>query len=692
MRRFDSGRSRAMSLGLVHVTLASILGVASFAVFALDATTASASVASRDAAARAFAALSSRLGSPGTWNDAIELPGVPGLNIGGNAGVISISCASSGNCSAGGNYMDGSSHLQAFVANEIDGTWGGAIEVPGTAALNVGGNAIVNSVSCTSAGNCGAGGSYLDSAGDGQGFVVTETNGTWGTATEVVDPLAIGSANAAGVESLSCTATGSCSAVGLDVTTGGAPTGFVLTETGGSWSAATEITMTSTLGTGGAELSAVSCTSPGNCGAEGAGVYQDTAVHGGLAYIPFEVSETGGTWGTPSLFPGLATLNVGLIGVPNAISCTATGDCSTGGSYTDALGNAQAFVADETKGTWGNAEEVPGTSTLNVGAALVNSISCTSPGNCGASGGYSTTSLPEDFVVNETNGTWGNAEEVPGFATLAIGGSAAIINPISCSSAGNCSSGGGYIDSLGAYQAYVVTEKDGTWGDAIEAPGSAALNTGGGAQITAIACSADSGCAAGGYYGVGTQFQALVTDMAPLFTPQTALSVTSTHGKVGTALRLTTSGGSGTGGVTFSVTDGSAKGCAIAGTSLKATSAGTCVVTATKAGDVTYLAATATTSVVMAAVARPGNVTVSFAANSSALSSADKSQLAALAKKLVQGASITVTGSAKGNAKLAKGRASAVASYLSGKDHTHASVKTVTTSSANTATVVTTKQ
>jgi len=261
-----------MSLGLVHVTLASILGVASFAVFALDATTASASVASHDAAARAFAALSSHLGSPGTWNDAIELPGVPGLNIGGNAGVISISCASSGNCSAGGNYMDGSSHLQAFVANEIDGTWGGAIEVPGTAALNVGGNAIVNSVSCTSAGNCGAGGSYLDSAGDGQGFVVTETNGTWGTATEVVDPLAIGSANAAGVESLSCTATGSCSAVGLDVTTGGAPTGFVLTETGGSWSAATEITMTSTLGAGGAELSAVSCTSPGNCGAEGAGV------------------------------------------------------------------------------------------------------------------------------------------------------------------------------------------------------------------------------------------------------------------------------------------------------------------------------------------------------------------------------------------------------------------------------------
>ena len=31
-------------------------------------------------------------------------------------------------------------------------SWGSAIEVPGTAALNVGGNATVNSVSCPSAG------------------------------------------------------------------------------------------------------------------------------------------------------------------------------------------------------------------------------------------------------------------------------------------------------------------------------------------------------------------------------------------------------------------------------------------------------------------------------------------------------------------------------------------------------------
>jgi hypothetical protein len=180
--------------------------------------------------------------------------------------------------------------------------------------------------------------------------------------------------------------------------------------------------------------------------------------------------------------------------------------------------------------------------------------------------------------------------------------------------------------------------------------------------------------------------------MAPLFIPQATLSLTSSSGKIGTALKLSTSGGSGTGALTFSVTNGSAKGCAISGTSLKATSAGTCVVTVSKAGDSTYLAATSTKSVAFALPARPGAVTVQFIGSSGALSSAAKSALTALSKKLVSGASITVTGSAKGNAHLAKSRASAVASFLSGKAHTHATLKTVTSSSANTAKVITTKQ
>jgi hypothetical protein len=71
-----------------------------------------------------------------------------------------VSCASAGNRSGGGYYLNSSHHHQAFVVSEVNGTWGTAIEVPGTAALNTGGHAGVNSVSCTPAGSCSLGGDY----------------------------------------------------------------------------------------------------------------------------------------------------------------------------------------------------------------------------------------------------------------------------------------------------------------------------------------------------------------------------------------------------------------------------------------------------------------------------------------------------------------------------------------------------
>jgi hypothetical protein len=103
------------------------------------------------------------------------VPGTAALNQGGNAQLNSVSCASAGNCSAGGYYSDSSSAFQAFVVSDVSGTWHTAIEVPGTAALNQTGAAGVSSVSCASAGNCGAGGSYQDGSSHGQAFVVSES-------------------------------------------------------------------------------------------------------------------------------------------------------------------------------------------------------------------------------------------------------------------------------------------------------------------------------------------------------------------------------------------------------------------------------------------------------------------------------------------------------------------------------------
>jgi hypothetical protein len=61
------------------------------------------------------------------------------------------------------------------MGSEVGGAWGTAVEVPGTAALNQGGYAEIYSVSCASAGHCSAGGIYVDGSGHQQAFVDSET-------------------------------------------------------------------------------------------------------------------------------------------------------------------------------------------------------------------------------------------------------------------------------------------------------------------------------------------------------------------------------------------------------------------------------------------------------------------------------------------------------------------------------------
>jgi hypothetical protein len=129
----------------------------------------------------------SGVSASGHWGTAAPVPGLTGrgLNAGGRAGVSSVSCASAGNCTIGGSYRDSHSHDQAYVVSERNGRWGTAIEIPGTAGLNAGGEAGAGSVSCPGAGNCTVSGGYADSHGHGQVFVASERNGRWGTAIEI---------------------------------------------------------------------------------------------------------------------------------------------------------------------------------------------------------------------------------------------------------------------------------------------------------------------------------------------------------------------------------------------------------------------------------------------------------------------------------------------------------------------------
>jgi hypothetical protein len=393
----------------------------------------------------------------GSWGKAEEAPGTAALNQGGDAGVSSVSCRAAGDCTAVGFYIDGSGNYQAFAVSQTHGSWGNAEEIPGTAALNQGGSAEARSVSCASAGNCTAGGYYTDSSGGLQAFVVSQAGGSWGTAEEVPGIAGLNQGGDATLASVSCASAGNCSAGGFYNDSSGNFQVYVVSQTHGSWGSAEEIPGTNGLDQGGffdAEVEAVSCGAVGNCSA--VGTYAGNGNGGSMAFV---ASQTDGTWGTAEEIPGTAALAQDGQAQGLSVSCPAAGDCSASGSYTDGSGHGQAFVASQTDGTWRTAEEIPGTAALNQdGLADPYGVSCASAGNCSAVGSYKDGSGHiQAFAVSQTDGTWGTAEEIPGTAALNQDGNA-VATPVSCPSAGHCTAGGYYTDGSGHSQAFVVSE------------------------------------------------------------------------------------------------------------------------------------------------------------------------------------------------------------------------------------------
>ncbi len=430
----------------------------------------------------------------GAWGKAMDVPGLAALNKGGAAEVDGVSCPSAGNCAAGGDYRDRHHNEQGFVAGERHGRWGKAIPVPGLAALNVGGGAGVEQVSCGSAGNCLAGGSY---AYDGSGsryssFLVAERGGRWG---KVVDLQRDGD-----VDSISCSSAGNC------VAAGGAAGGigfyafvgdaFVLQERAGRLGPVRFIPGLRKLEhfgdpeVAGSWVDSVACPSTGNCAAGGG--YRDKGEknHG------FVAVERNGRWGKAIEVPGLATLDKGRNAEVYSVSCGTAGNCVAGGSS-----GGRTFVTVERNGRWGPAMPVPGLNALNNGgSSAVYSVSCGSAGNCAAAGSYRDPHRHwQPFVASENNGGWSTAIPLPGLAALNKGG-AAEVSEVSCPSAGNCAAGGDYADRSLHHQGFVIIERNGAWGRAIPVPGLRAQNKGGSASAFSVSCPSPGRCAAAGYY------------------------------------------------------------------------------------------------------------------------------------------------------------------------------------------------
>jgi hypothetical protein len=458
--------------------------------------------------------------------------------------IDSVSCASAGNCSAVGTYLDSAGNTEGLLLTETAGAWGAGVEagLPANAAST---HQFVrlNSVSCASAANCTAVGGYVDSSSNSEGLVVTQTAGTWAVGQEVTAPANAATNPGVGLASISCPSAGNCGAVGSYTANSGNNTeALLLTENAGSWSAGVEAVLPADAATfnQNADLASISCASAGNCGAVGGYLFMsgpDSWASQGLM-----VSETGGTWATgvePSLPANASTPNPGA-GL-SSISCASAGNCTTVGGYFNGSG-AQGLLLTETASAWSTGVEAPlpaNAPTSEPGPLTnLNSVSCASAGNCAAVGTYyddSANRIREGVMLTQTAGNWATGVEAALPADADSSGFQVVsLTSVSCPSAGTCSAVGGYNTSSGLSADLLLTQTAGSWATGIEA--SLPSNASSARGIDSVSCPTATDCSAVGSYELnflhgGTQGLLLGTTATP---QQATLSISETGAGSGT--------------------------------------------------------------------------------------------------------------------------------------------------------------
>ena len=407
----------------------------------------------------AFPAIATGTGGSWTLQTVTDLPtnvyGEPGTG-----GLSLVSCVSAGNCSAvGGVKFEG-----LLLMTETSGVWGPPVigtmppgaPPPPTVAPNM------TAISCSAPGDCSAVGWFDDSSGHQQGLLLTETAGVWGPGIEAALPGDAEAQPYVGVNSISCSAPGDCTAVGSYHSSGGTGA-LLLTETSGVWAQGVEVATPDGLSGG---FSGISCVAPGDCSAVGSYGTSSGAVQVLL------LDETSGVW-QPAVTAAIS--GSGTVGALYAsVSCSDPGDCSAAATYNDfdrSFERGVFFV--ETSGTWA-ATGVKANLAGGGNKVDLTSVSCSGPGDCSAVGSPFATPHRVGFLFSERSGVWAQGIDAP-LPPGASSTSDMSLSWISCPSPGNCSAVGtddlrGVIESSGSLAGGVGRQPSPREG--VSAPGS----------------------------------------------------------------------------------------------------------------------------------------------------------------------------------------------------------------------------
>jgi hypothetical protein len=416
-----------------------------------------------------------------------------------------LSCPSAGNCSAGGAYSDGAGNVQGLLLNEVKGVWRAPTRLLPPSQADKDPSLTINALSCATAGNCAAVGSFDDTHNNSQSFVANEVDGVWKRAQEVSLPSGAGvSVQNSEVHSVDCWSPGDCSAIGsyLDNTSpSGYAQGLEVNEVHGVWGRARETVLPSNANADPyVDINQVACTHGGNCVAVGSYIGVGSATEG------LVVTETNGVWesATATVLPGNASAYPS--GLVSEVACVSTGNCTAIGTYTNASGDVEGMTLTETRSVWARALAM----AMPSGAATsphtffygYGGLDCASVGNCSAGGQYLDGSGEyQGFFIDEVNGAWRQATELVLPTGALMAGKNGGVVAVSCRSEGNCSAGAAYLDGSSEYQALVVNEVAGHWETGLKVTLPTGNNTVGvDGGVYGLICHAEGPCTATGSY------------------------------------------------------------------------------------------------------------------------------------------------------------------------------------------------
>jgi hypothetical protein len=324
-------------------------------------------------------------------------------------------------------------------------------------------------VTCTAAGACVAVGENEKKNRTLELAVDTLAGGAW-TSTGVALPPSAVPITSALVTDVSCAAAGACIAVG-SFDTGSASagnlrvSGFVASETGGTWSPA--ILLPAPPGASpspGYWATSVSCVAPSACRITG-------NYNLSFGVSSFVDSWTLGTSARPSVTVVGAPAGYDWLALAS-ISCTSVAACQAAGTMQTATGAQLAVDAGFTSAGWTRFTVLKNPS--QAGEQALDSVSCAGPTNCTAVGTYDTvqpgigvTQLVDAFTF--AGGHWGRATDlgVPGVKTAG-----AVASKITCTaSPATCTVIGDYFTPTTVTERHVIAQSaNGVWGSFTPVP------------------------------------------------------------------------------------------------------------------------------------------------------------------------------------------------------------------------------